>query len=44
MATKSTEEIIAAGKSAGVEVTVTQRPKGRGEIVLLPGLRATGPK
>ena len=36
---KMTEETIAAAKAAGVEVTVTQRPKGEGEIVLLTGLR-----
>ena len=36
---KTTEQIIAAAKAAGVDVTVTQRPKGQSEIVLLPGLR-----
>ena len=36
---KTTEEMIAAAKATGVEVTVTQRPKGTGEIVPLPGVR-----
>jgi hypothetical protein len=36
---KTTAEIIAAAKAAGVEITVTQRPKGRGEVALLPGVR-----
>ena len=38
-AVNTTDKIIAAAKAAGVEVTLTQRPKGEGEIVLLPGLR-----
>ena len=36
---KTTEQILAEAKKAGVEVTVTQRPKGWGEIVLRPGVR-----
>ena len=43
MATKTTAAMIAEAKAFGIEVTVTQRPKGTGEIVPLPGLRATGP-
>ena len=35
----STEELVAEAKAAGVEVTVTQRAKGTGEIVPLPGIR-----
>jgi hypothetical protein len=34
---KTTAEIVAAAKAAGVEITVSQRPKGTGEIVSLPG-------
>ncbi len=37
--TKTTEQMIAEAKAAGVEITVTTRPKGTGEIVLLPGVR-----
>ena len=40
---KTTEQMLAEAKAAGVEVTVTTHPKGTGEIVSLPGLRATGP-
>jgi hypothetical protein len=36
---KTTEQILAEAKAFGIEVTVTLRPKGTGEIVLLPGLR-----
>ncbi len=38
---KTNEEIVAAGKAAGVEVRIVQPPvtKGEGEIVLLPGMR-----
>lgn len=36
---KTTEQIIEDAKKAGVEVTVTQRPKGAGEVVSMPGLR-----
>jgi len=35
----TTEEMIAAAKAAGVDATVTQRPKGEGEVVPLPGVR-----
>ena len=38
---KLTEEMIKKAEKAGVAVTVTTRPKGQGEITLLPGLRAT---
>jgi hypothetical protein len=45
VATKLTEEIIAAGTSAGVEVTATERANGTGEIVLLgPVARRPGQK
>ena len=37
--TKTTEQMIQEAKAFGVEVTVTQRPKGTGEIVPLPGVR-----
>ena len=36
---KTAEQIVDDMKKAGVEVTVTQQPKGSGEIALLPGLR-----
>ena len=36
---KTTEEMLAEAKAAGVEVTVTQLPKGTGEIVPLPCIR-----
>jgi hypothetical protein len=36
---KTTEQILTQTKAFGIEVTVTLRPKGTGEIVLLPGLR-----
>jgi hypothetical protein len=36
---KKTEEMLAEAKAAGVEVRVTQRPKGGGEVALLPGVR-----
>jgi hypothetical protein len=37
---KSTEQMLAEAKAAGVEVTVTQRPKGSGgEVAPLPGIR-----
>lgn len=32
----TTEELIAAAKAAGVEATVTQRPKGEGEVSCCP--------
>ena len=35
---KTTEELIADAKACGIEVTVSTRPKGTGEIVLLPGV------
>ena len=37
MDAKSTDEMLAEAKAAGVEVRVTQRQKGTGEIALLPG-------
>lgn len=38
--TKTTEQIVAAAKAAGVTVTVTQRPKGSGgDVVPLPGVK-----
>jgi hypothetical protein len=40
VAKKTTDEIIAAGKAAGVTVTVsTGPPRTTGEIALLPGVR-----
>ena len=42
MATKTTEQMLAEAKVAGVEVPVTTRPKATGEIIVVPGLRATG--
>ena len=36
---KTTEELVAEAKKAGVKATLVQRPKGSGEIVLLPGVR-----
>ncbi len=41
-AVKLTDQMIAAAKAAGVEVTVSTRPKREGEIVPLPGLRPKG--
>jgi len=41
MAEKHTGEILAEPRSAGVEVRVTQRPKGGGEIAPLPGVKKT---
>jgi hypothetical protein len=38
---KTTEQMLAEAKAAGVEATVTQRPKG-GEIAPLPGLEVEG--
>ena len=35
---RTTEEMLAEAMAAGVEVTVTQPPKGTGEIVPLPGV------
>ena len=35
----TTEQILAEAKKAGIKVTVTQRPKGSGEIVVRPGIR-----
>ena len=40
--TKTTEQMIEEAKAFGVEVTVSARPKGQGEIALLPGLRPKG--
>lgn len=39
MAKKSIEHILAQARDAGVEVRIMERPKGAGEIVLLPGIR-----
>ena len=36
---KTTEQMIAEANAFGVEVTVTTRPKGQGEVTLLPGVR-----
>ena len=37
---KTTEQMLIEAKTAGVEITVTTRPKRTAEVVLLPGLRA----
>ena len=39
MATKTTAELIADAKAWGIEVAVTTKHKGAGEIVPLPGIR-----
>ena len=39
--TKTTEQMLAEAKAAGVVVTVTTRPMGQGVITLLPGIRPT---
>ena len=36
---KTTEQIVAEAKAFGIEVTVTVKPKGTGEIAPLPGVR-----
>ena len=41
-AVKTTEQMLAEARKAGVKVTVSTRPKGQGEITLLPGLRPKG--
>ena len=38
----TTEAMIAKAKALGVEVTVSTRPKGTGEIVPLPGVGTAG--
>lgn len=41
MAKITTEELVALGRKLGVEVTVTAKPSGTGEIAPLPGPRST---
>jgi hypothetical protein len=39
VARKSTEDVLATAKAAGIEITVTQHLKGTGEVVPLPGVK-----